>query len=324
MAEQLADRFKIPGVYTDVAEMLAAVKPDVVHITTPAQSHLALGRFCLESGSHVYMEKPFALNTSDAESLIGCAESKGLKLTVGHNLQFSSESLRMRELVRNGFLGGPPVHMESIQCFSHADPVYGAAVLGDRGHWVRKLPGSLLHNLISHGVAKIAEFLPSEDFDVVAVPFTSPGLKDMGEDDIVDELRAIIRCANGTTAYFTFTTRFGVAMNELRLYGPSNSLLVDNINRMIVPIRRTGYKSYMRYFLAPHSIARAYRLNSWQNIMSFLRCDFHQDNSMKNLIQSFYTSILHQKPVPIPYSEVVATSRIMDGIFRRIQRPEGL
>ncbi len=77
---------------------------------------------------------------------------------MGHNLQFAPEAIRLRQLVRDGFLGGPPVHIESIQCYSHDDPTYGKAVLGDPNHWVRRLPGSLLHNLISHGVSKIAEY----------------------------------------------------------------------------------------------------------------------------------------------------------------------
>jgi len=35
-------------------------------------------------------------------------------------------------------------------------------LLSDKGHWVRRLPGKLLQNIISHGVARIAEFLTSQ------------------------------------------------------------------------------------------------------------------------------------------------------------------
>jgi predicted dehydrogenase len=238
-------------------------------------------------------------------------------MTVGHNLQFSPEALRMREAVKNGFLGGPPVHLESIQCFSHGDPVYGKVLLGDRTHWVRTLPGSLLHNLISHGIAKIAEFLTTDHPEVIAHAFTSPYLTALGQEEIVDELRVIIHDRGNMTAYFTFSTQFGVAANELRLYGKTNSLIVDNLNRMFVPIRKTGYKSFMRYFLAPLVLARAYSQNSWRNIRQFLRNDFHETASMKNLIQAFYRAVSDNTPAPITYKEILVTSRIMDEIFRQ-------
>ena len=40
-------------------------------------------------------------------------------------------------------------------------------MLGSRSHWVRQLPGQLLHNLISHGIAKLAEFLDEDIVDVI-------------------------------------------------------------------------------------------------------------------------------------------------------------
>src|SRR5205814_2317988 len=89
MAKQLGERFGISGCFSDLEEMLQSTFPDVVHITTPPQSHYSLAKRCLESGSHVYLEKPFTLTAGRAESLIQFAESSGLKITVGHNYQCS-------------------------------------------------------------------------------------------------------------------------------------------------------------------------------------------------------------------------------------------
>jgi predicted dehydrogenase len=320
MARQLAERFHVERSYTDARAMLCELRPDVVHVTTPAQSHFPLGQLCLEAGANVYLEKPFTVNTAEADALMALAETRGLKLTVGHNLQFCSEALRMRELVRGGFLGGPPVHIESIQCFSHNDPVYGKALLGDRTHWVRKLPGSLLQNLISHGIARIVEFLSGDQFRISVQAFTSPALKKIGQEDVVDELCVIIRDTNDTTAYFTFSTRFGIAANELRIYGQTGNIIVDTMNRMVVPLRRTGYKSFLRYFLAPRVIGRAFIRNSGQNVRQFLRREFHEAGGMKNLFQAFYHSVAANAPLPIPYSEIRATSQIMDEIFAQLPK----
>ena len=41
---------------------------------------------------------------------------------------------------------------------------------------------------------------------------------------------------------------------------------------------------------------------------------------MRFLIQSFYQSIIEGRPVPIPYREILLTSRIIDAIFRKCER----
>jgi hypothetical protein len=40
---------------------------------------------------------------------------------------------------------------------------------------------------------------------------------------------------------------------------------------------------------------------------------------MKYLIESFYSSIVHDTPAPIPYPEIMRTARIMDAIFEQIR-----
>src|SRR5437867_3676213 len=83
-------------------------------------------------------------------------------LTARHDDQFGHAARRMRALIQSGYLGGAPVHMESYFCYDLADPEYARALLGDKRHWVRRLPGKLLQNTISHGIARIAEFLNND------------------------------------------------------------------------------------------------------------------------------------------------------------------
>jgi len=321
MARQLADRFRIPAVFTDAAEMLRSGGIDAVHITTPAHSHFALGRLCLEAGRHVYIEKPFTVNAAEADELLHLAQVKGLRVTAGHNLQLSPEAVRLRRLVRDGFLGGPPVHMECIQCFSHDEPTYGKAVISDPNHWVRRLPGSLLHNLISHGVAKIAEFLDGDLPELLSISFSSPYLVQRSHADIVDEVRAVLRDDRGATAFFLFTTQFGAASNELRLFGKTGNLVLDNTYRTVLRIPPSRHKSYLRYFLAPLAHAREQARNTLSNMRQFARKEFQMDFGMRKLMELFYRAIREGGPDPIPMAEIRRTARIMDAIFQ--QMPKG-
>jgi predicted dehydrogenase len=322
MAQDFSERFKVGRYFADVPEMLEAIKPEVVHVTTPPQSHFELGKICLEAGCNVYIEKPFTVNTAEAVELIRIANEKGLKLTAGHNAQFTHVMVRMRELVRNGYLGGKPVHMESIYCYDFGDESYAKALLGDSNHWVRKLPGALLQNIISHGISKIAEFLAGDNLTVIAHGFSSPFLKSIGRGDIIDEVRVIIRDEDSTTAYFTFSSQITPTLNQFRLYGPKNSLIVDDDHQILIKINDKEYKSYLRYFLPPFQYANQYIGNFGHNFNKFLKKDFHlpNDSALKTLIAKFYDSITQNAPLPISYREILLTSKIMDGIFEQVKK----
>jgi len=317
MAKQLGERTKVTACFSNLQEMLRTTKPDLVHITTPPQSHFTLAQQCLEFGSHVYLEKPFTITAQEAETLIELAENGGLKITVGHNYLFTLEMLEMRRLVREGFLGGRPVHLESYWSYDLGDRSYVAPMLGNRSHWVRQLPGQLFHNIISHGIAKLAEFLDDEVTEIIATAHQSEQLRSLGANEVMDELRVLIRDKNGTTAFFCFSTQIK-GLNLLRVYGPSGALSADIITGTLVRNRTRSYKSYLTYFVPPLKNAAEYFRNELRNIANFMRRRLYQDFGMKELIERFYDSIRLGKSVPIPYREIVLTARIMDQIFAQI------
>src|SRR6266480_3729673 len=80
MARQLYERFPVKQFFGDLDKLLREARPDVVHITTPPGSHFEIGKRCLDWGAHVYVEKPFTMNTMEAEELILFADQKGLKV----------------------------------------------------------------------------------------------------------------------------------------------------------------------------------------------------------------------------------------------------
>jgi len=318
MAEQLAERSSAAHVSADLGQLIADARPDVVHITTPPQSHYALAAQCLEAGCHVYVEKPFTLTAAEALRLIRTAEARNRKLTVGHNLQFTWESMEARELVKAGYLGGPPVYIESYYTYNLANPDYAKALLGDRSHWVRRLPGKLLHNIISHGIARIAEFMDTDAPIVSALGYASPVLQQIGESDVTDELRVHISDGANMTGSFVFSSQMSPPMNGCRLYGSKNSLFVDNVHHTLIRSPLERYKSFLNYFIPPITVAREHLRNSRRNVGRFLRSQFHDDSGMKSLTEAFYRSVLGEAPPPISSREILLTSRIMDAIFEQV------
>jgi predicted dehydrogenase len=318
MARQLGERCGVSQCFSEVAELLESTSPHVVHITTPPQAHFSLAKLCLESGSHVYLEKPFTVTALEAVSLIQLAEARALKITAGHNCQFALEMLEMRRLTEQGFLGGKPVHLESHFTYDLGDASYVGPILGSRSHWVRRLPGQLLQNLISHGIAKLAEFLDDDLSEVIARADQSPRLRSLGGEEVLDELRVFIRDKTGTTAFFCFSSQIKPSLNQFRICGPQNSLLVDNTSGSLIRNENRSHKSYLTFFVPPLQHAKESLRNAGQNMANFVRRKLYQDSGMTELISRFYQSIQLSAPPPIPYREIILTARIMDEIFAQI------
>ena len=113
MAEQLAVRYAIPQRFSSLDDMLGELRPDVLHIVTPPQSHLALTRRAAEAGCHVYVEKPVALNLTDTRLLVEVVERAGRKMTTGWRVNFDPPALLLRSMLADGVVG-TPVHVESL------------------------------------------------------------------------------------------------------------------------------------------------------------------------------------------------------------------
>jgi predicted dehydrogenase len=88
-------------------EALAAVKPDVVSINTLPDTHAAFAIKAMESGAHVFLEKPIAETVADAERVTAAAARTRRKLVVGYILRHHPSWMRFVELART--LGSPLV-----------------------------------------------------------------------------------------------------------------------------------------------------------------------------------------------------------------------
>ena len=89
----------------DYGALLADDSLDAVVVATSVPTHYALGKRALEAGKHTFIEKPIALKATDAADLLVTAESRGVKLMVGHLLEYHPAVRKLKELVDDGSLG---------------------------------------------------------------------------------------------------------------------------------------------------------------------------------------------------------------------------
>ena len=96
-----------PGIriVSDADEVLRSANIDAVAIITPVWTHYELAKKALENGKHVFIEKPFASNSAQAQELINLAAQKNLQIMVDHTFLFTGAVRKIRELTESGALG---------------------------------------------------------------------------------------------------------------------------------------------------------------------------------------------------------------------------
>ncbi len=78
---------------------------ELVVITTPNTSHHPLAMQALKAGKHVVVDKPFTINTPEADELIALAAANGRVLSVYHSRRFDSDFHTVKKIIANGLLG---------------------------------------------------------------------------------------------------------------------------------------------------------------------------------------------------------------------------
>jgi len=85
----VAKRFGIGHVTTNLADSLAMKEVDAVILCTPTQMHASQGMACLKAGKHVEIEIPLADSVKDAEAVVALQKQTGLVAMCGHTRRFN-------------------------------------------------------------------------------------------------------------------------------------------------------------------------------------------------------------------------------------------
>jgi len=87
--QEVARKYGIGHVSTDLADSLALPEVDAVILCTPTQMHASQTLACLRAGKHVQVEIPLADRWTDAAEVVQVAQQKGLVAMCGHTRRFN-------------------------------------------------------------------------------------------------------------------------------------------------------------------------------------------------------------------------------------------
>jgi 2-hydroxy-4-carboxymuconate semialdehyde hemiacetal dehydrogenase len=100
--KEVADKYGIGHVTTDLADSLALTEVDAVILCTPTQMHASQSIACLEAGKHVQVEIPLADSWKDAEEVVRLAKAAGKVAMCGHTRRFNPSHQWVNHKIKAG------------------------------------------------------------------------------------------------------------------------------------------------------------------------------------------------------------------------------
>jgi predicted dehydrogenase len=197
-----------PGVrYTrDVTVLLEDDGLDAVVIATPPATHYELALAALRADKHVFVEKPLALRSEDADMLVRESQRRNRCLMVGHVLLFHPAVRKLRELIDTGALG---------------DIFYLYANRQNLGRVRRE--ENALWSLGTHDVAALLYLLEDQPVEVSA---RGDCYLQNGVHDVVF---CYLRFANGIAAHLHLSWLDPHKMRRLTVVGSERMAVVDDM-----------------------------------------------------------------------------------------------
>jgi len=102
---QFANAYNVPRQYATLDALIADGDIDAVIVGTPNALHAEQSIAALNAGIHVLLEKPMAMNATEARAILAASESSAALLQVAHCLRFIPDLEALRELIAAGAIG---------------------------------------------------------------------------------------------------------------------------------------------------------------------------------------------------------------------------
>ena len=100
--QEVAAKYGIGHVTTDLAEALALPEVDAVILCTPTQMHASQAIQCMKAGKHVQVEIPLADSWAEAEEVLKVQKETGKVAMVGHTRRFNPSHQWVHKKIKAG------------------------------------------------------------------------------------------------------------------------------------------------------------------------------------------------------------------------------
>jgi len=104
-AKEYAETHSVPDVYTDYRRIMDRDDIDAIILLTRCNTHVEIVAAAAETGKHVFMQKPFAMNSDDGRKIVDTAEKGKIRVVTSFMHRYMDETVKAGELIRDGAIG---------------------------------------------------------------------------------------------------------------------------------------------------------------------------------------------------------------------------
>ena len=306
--------------YTDYEELLEKEKPSITAITTPSGLHFQMAKNAILSGSHVLLEKPMTMISSEARELYALSQRENKKIAMGHIYRYFPVVGLLQEDIQKGVFGKISHGAVTVR-WGHDQAYYDQAAW--RGSW--KSDGGVFMNQTVHALDLMCWLMGNPA--VFATSFIARRFHDMQAEDIglgVLELKDGSLCQiEGTTntpqkrheAAFQIFGSNGYASLGLRKGKPFFDIRdgngkKQNFRYFSRQIKKTGWKTLPDFF-NPHIGIYKDLVCAIQNDQAPI-ADALSGYASVDMILALYQSAKEGRKIELPLSEDFSTIEMTD------------
>lgn len=190
--------------YVSYEEMIAAEKPDAVHICLPHYLHAPAAQYAISRGVNVLTEKPMTISLADAEKTVALAKEKGVNYHVIFQCRYNAASKLVKRRAEEGARGGKLGKLlcaSSFLTWSRSDSYYAESDW--KGTWDKEGGGVVIDQAI-HSI-DLVNWIVNSPVKRVSVSMANRGHKIVKVEDSADGL---IEYENGVKYCFFCTNNF--------------------------------------------------------------------------------------------------------------------
>ena len=106
-------------VFEDYQQLLASGEIDMVDVVVPSHLHFDIAAAALQSGKHVFLEKPMTLSVEHCQQLLDLAQERQKVLAVDHEMRLSSIWGKVKQMIGEGTIGRPQYVLLELSRFPY-------------------------------------------------------------------------------------------------------------------------------------------------------------------------------------------------------------
>lgn len=223
-ARAQAERFGIPATFTDMGQMLQAVRPDAVDIITPVGTHADLVRQAAGMGVHVMCQKPMTPTVAEAEALIADI-GEDVRFMVHENYRFRPHYAELARRMREGQVGRLRHARLTVRASSLHDYPGRTPFLLGRQPYLAKFPRLLVFEVLIHHLDALRAILGEMTVLSARLDRINPDLA--GEDVALIQLQAESGALVQIDANISAPGHPPLPTDRLELLGEGDTLIND-------------------------------------------------------------------------------------------------